>query len=86
MEKPPIIHVGNRMFNIQAVRYIEIEGMGNLVNVHLTEGVTLQFEEEEAESLLGILELGYIQNGKIEQEKCAQFAAEVESIFNKPKP
>ena len=86
MEKPPIIHVGNRMINVRAIRYIEIEGMGNLVNVHLTEGVTLQFEEEEADSLLGILELGYIQKGKIELEKCTQFASEVESIFNKPKP
>jgi len=74
------------MFNIQAVRYIEIEGMGNSVNVYLADGVTLQFEEEEAESLLGILELGYIQNGKIEHDKSAQFAAEVDSIVKRPKP
>ena len=60
MAKPVLIHVGDRILNLDAVRYVEIEGP-HLVNVYITDRKEpLQFTEEDARTLLQILDGGYV--------------------------
>jgi hypothetical protein len=55
MLRPSLIHVGDRVLNLEAVRYIEIEGP-HLVNVYITDRKEpLQFVEEDAHTLVEIL-------------------------------
>jgi len=60
MSRPVLIHVGDRILNLDAVRYVEIEGP-HLVNVYITDRKEpLQFTEEDARTLLEILNGGYV--------------------------
>ncbi|MGA2183414.1 MAG: hypothetical protein ABSH47_10325 [Bryobacteraceae bacterium] len=60
MLRPSLIHVGDRVLNLEAVRYIEIEGP-HLVNVYITERKEpLQFTEQDARTLVEILNGGYV--------------------------
>lgn len=61
MLRPSLILVGDRVLNLEAVRYIEIEGP-HLVNVYITDRKEpLQFTEEDAHALVEILNSGYVQ-------------------------
>ena len=61
MPRPSLIHVGDRVLNLEAVRYIEIEGP-HLVNVFITgRNDPLQFVEEDAHTLVEILNRGYVE-------------------------
>jgi|RhiMetdeSRZDD1v2_1073273.scaffolds.fasta_scaffold1327326_2 hypothetical protein len=51
---PHLVRVGNRIVNLNAVRYIDIEGP-NLVNAYLNEQTEVQFTEEEAQSFLRLI-------------------------------
>ena len=55
-----LIQIGSRILNLDAVRYMEING-SNLVNVHLTEGQELQYIDLEAQALLAVLDAGYVK-------------------------
>jgi len=58
--RPVLIRVGDRILNLDAVRYVEIEGP-HLVNVYITDRKEpLQFTEEDARTLLQILDGGYV--------------------------
>lgn len=58
--KPQFIHIGNRILNLSSVQFIEIIGP-NLLNVHLMPNQELiQYEDEEARALLGVLRTGYM--------------------------
>ena len=58
--KPVLIRVGNRILNLDAVRYVEIEGP-HLVNVYIAgRKEPLQFTEEDARTFLLILDGGYV--------------------------
>jgi hypothetical protein len=60
MEKPILIQIGNRILNIHAIRYLEIDGP-QAVYVHVyEEALPLQFIEGEAEALLAALDSGYV--------------------------
>jgi len=60
MTRPFLIHVGDRILNLNAVRYVEIEGP-HLVNVYISDRKEpLQFTEEDALKLLEILNEGYV--------------------------
>jgi hypothetical protein len=60
MLRPSLIHVGDRVLNLKAVRYIEIEG-AHLVNVYITDRKEpLQFTEGDARGLIEILNSGYV--------------------------
>jgi hypothetical protein len=60
MLRPSFIHVGDRVLNLEAVRYIEIEGP-HLVNVYITDRKEpLQFTEQDAHALVEILNAGYV--------------------------
>jgi hypothetical protein len=61
MLKPSLIYIGDRVLNLEAVRYIEIEGP-HLVNVYITDRKEpLQFTEEDAHALVDILNNGYVE-------------------------
>jgi hypothetical protein len=61
MDRPSLIHVGDRVLNLDAVRYIEIEGP-HLVNVYITDRKEpLQFTEDDAHALVEMLNCGYVQ-------------------------
>lgn len=56
-----LVCVGDRVLNLEAVRYMEIEGP-HLVNVYITDRKEpLQFTEDDAQALLEILNTGYVQ-------------------------
>jgi hypothetical protein len=60
MLRPSLIHVGDRVLNLEAVRYIEIESP-HLVNVYITgRKEPLQFTEQDAHTLVDILNDGYV--------------------------
>jgi hypothetical protein len=60
MLRPSLIHVGDRVLNLEAVRYIEIEGP-HLVNVYITDRKEpLQFTEQDAQALVEIMNDGYV--------------------------
>jgi hypothetical protein len=60
MVRPSLIHVGDRVLNLEAVRYIEIEGP-HLVNVYIADRhEPLQFTEQDAHALIEILNEGYV--------------------------
>jgi hypothetical protein len=60
MLKPNLIQIGNRILNINAIRYLEIDGP-QVVNVHVyEEALPLQFVEAEADALLAVLDTGYV--------------------------
>jgi len=60
MRRPNLIHVGDRVLNLDAVRYLEIEGP-HLINVFIVDRVEpLQFTEEDARDLIAILNDGYV--------------------------
>jgi hypothetical protein len=60
MTRPVLIRVGDRILNLDAIRYVEIEGP-HLVNVYITDRKEpLQFTEEDAGTLLRILGEGYV--------------------------
>jgi hypothetical protein len=60
MSKPSLIQIGNRIVNLDAVRYMEIDGP-NIVNVYLPDDVTLQFIKADAHALLAVLNDGYVR-------------------------
>jgi hypothetical protein len=60
MPKPNLVQIGNRILNINAIRYIEIEGP-QIVNVHLFEEERpLQFIDAEGDALMAALNTGYV--------------------------
>ena len=60
MLRPSLVYVGDRVLNLEAVRYIEIEGP-HLVNVYITDRKEpLQFTERDAHTLIEILNAGYV--------------------------
>lgn len=60
MSKPNLIQIGSRILNLNAVRYIDIDGP-QIVNVYIYEqDQPLQFIEAEAGALLAILKGGYV--------------------------
>ena len=73
MLKPTLIRVGSRILNLDAVRYMEVEGVTGkesdsptIINVHLRQDWTIQFTEREAEALLAILKDGYMRHINID--------------------
>jgi hypothetical protein len=60
MPMQKFIRIGARILNLDAIRYLQIEG-DNLVNVYLAEGQELQYIEAEAQALLAALESGYMK-------------------------
>ena len=60
MPRPNLIVVGDRVLNLEAVRYLEIEGP-HLVNVFITgRNDPLQFTGPDAHTLIDILNSGYV--------------------------
>lgn len=60
MTPPNLIQIGNRIFNVNAIRHIEIEGP-KVINVFLFEdNLPFQFVDDDAEALLIILNAGYV--------------------------
>ena len=60
MARASLIRIGNRILNLDAVRYVEIEGP-HLVNVYITDREEpLQFNEDAARTLLEMLDEGYV--------------------------
>jgi hypothetical protein len=61
MPSPSLVCVGNRVLNLDAVRYMEIEGP-HLVNVYIMDRKEpLQFTEDDAHALVEILNSGFVQ-------------------------
>ena len=67
MERPHLIQIGDRILNLDAVWYIDIES-ADLISVRLPDH-KLQFEAHDARTLLAALNSGYVY--KAESAKAA---------------